>query len=181
MKLTSAQNQLIESNRNSAYYMAGEFYRKFGRYPFEEYYDACINGLISAAIKFDESKGYSFYTLLRIACESQTWKINRNHNLQKRKGKTLSLHYTYDTENGKEVEFEAFLGKEDEYLFFNREYIKSALDLLDDKEKECIRLQFYENMSQKEIGAQLGCSQMTISRLIRRGLNKMRQYYDQVG
>ncbi|MFY0545936.1 RNA polymerase sigma factor SigB [Brevibacillus sp. H7] len=50
-----------------------------------------------------------------------------------------------------------------------------ALHVLDSREKEIIYLTFYENLSQKQAGDLMGLSQMHVSRLQRRALDKLRQ------
>jgi RNA polymerase sigma-B factor len=45
--------------------------------------------------------------------------------------------------------------------------------VLDDREREILRLRFQEDMTQAEIGERVGCSQMHISRLVRTALGKL--------
>jgi RNA polymerase sigma-B factor len=47
--------------------------------------------------------------------------------------------------------------------------------VLTDREREVLRLRFEEDLTQSEIGAQVGVSQMHVSRLIRRSLEKIRE------
>jgi RNA polymerase sigma-B factor len=44
---------------------------------------------------------------------------------------------------------------------------------LDPKEREALRLRFEEHLNQREIGARIGTSQMQVSRLLRRSMNRM--------
>lgn len=53
--------------------------------------------------------------------------------------------------------------------------IDHAMESLDMREREIIRMTFYENLSQKQAGDLLGMSQMHVSRLQRRALNKLRE------
>ena len=46
--------------------------------------------------------------------------------------------------------------------------------VLDAREREIIRLRFYEGLTQSQIAQQIGISQMHVSRLIRRALEKAR-------
>ena len=48
----------------------------------------------------------------------------------------------------------------------------SAVEL-DDREREALRLRFGHALNQREIGEQIGTSQMQVSRLLRRSLNKL--------
>jgi RNA polymerase sigma-B factor len=44
---------------------------------------------------------------------------------------------------------------------------------LDDREREALRLRYEGNMTQRQIGERIGVSQMQVSRLLRRALNKL--------
>ena len=52
--------------------------------------------------------------------------------------------------------------------------LEKILHVLSDREKEVIRYTFIENLSQKDAGEKLGISQMHVSRLQRRALDKLR-------
>jgi RNA polymerase sigma-B factor len=56
-----------------------------------------------------------------------------------------------------------------------RMLLEKALQVLTEREREIIRMTFYENMSQKQAGERLGISQMHVSRLQRRALRKLRE------
>ena len=68
------------------------------------------------------------------------------------------------------------LGGEDRALgsVEERATLRSLLSVLDDHERCVVRLRFHEGMSQAAIAAQLGSSQMHVSRVLRRALEKMR-------
>lgn len=53
--------------------------------------------------------------------------------------------------------------------------LQKAFAVLTDREKEILRCTYFENLSQKETGEQLGISQMHVSRLQRRALQKLRE------
>jgi RNA polymerase sigma-B factor len=50
---------------------------------------------------------------------------------------------------------------------------QSLMDRLDEREREILRLRFHEDLTQSEIGARIGCSQMHVSRLVRGALAKL--------
>ncbi len=52
--------------------------------------------------------------------------------------------------------------------------IEKAFQVLNEREKEILQCTYYENLSQKETGEKLGISQMHVSRLQRRALQKLR-------
>jgi RNA polymerase sigma-B factor len=52
--------------------------------------------------------------------------------------------------------------------------VREALEVLDDRERSCLRLRFVDDMTQEEIAAQVGVSQVHVSRILRRALDKLR-------
>ena len=63
----------------------------------------------------------------------------------------------------------------------NRQVVLELLDRLPEREREIVRLRFYERMSQAEIGEAIGVSQMHVSRLLRRSFEQMRDWIDDPG
>jgi RNA polymerase sigma-B factor len=60
-------------------------------------------------------------------------------------------------------------------LVDDRLAMESVLPSLDQREREVLRLRFVEELPQTEIARRIGCSQMHISRLLRRSLDKLRE------
>jgi RNA polymerase sigma-B factor len=52
--------------------------------------------------------------------------------------------------------------------------VAALLDALPEREREIVRLRFYEELSQSEIADRIGISQMHVSRLLRRSFEQMR-------
>jgi RNA polymerase sigma-B factor len=52
--------------------------------------------------------------------------------------------------------------------------VAAGLDALDERERRIVELRFFEEMTQSQIAAELGISQMHVSRLLRRALVTMR-------
>ena len=50
---------------------------------------------------------------------------------------------------------------------------------LDAHEREILRLRFEEDLTQTQIGARIGCSQMHVSRLLRRAITRLEQAHEQ--
>jgi RNA polymerase sigma-B factor len=67
------------------------------------------------------------------------------------------------------------LGAEDERLDRAEQVasLGSLRDLLDDRDREVLRLRFVEDLTQSEIADRIGCSQMQVSRLLRRSLDRL--------
>jgi RNA polymerase sigma-B factor len=59
-------------------------------------------------------------------------------------------------------------------LVEDRLSMEAVLPVLGEREREVLRLRFVEELPQTEIALRVGCSQMHISRLLRRSLDKLR-------
>ena len=60
-------------------------------------------------------------------------------------------------------------------IFENYEFLKKSLELLNKLEKEILVERFYNNSTQNEIAKKLNISQMTVSRLEKRALEKIKE------
>ena len=56
----------------------------------------------------------------------------------------------------------------------HRATLTSLLDAIPERDREVLRLRFEEDLTQTEIAARIGVSQMAISRIIRRSIDRMR-------
>ncbi|MGU3498338.1 SigB/SigF/SigG family RNA polymerase sigma factor [Mycobacterium sp. C31M] len=74
----------------------------------------------------------------------------------------------------------ASLGERDSALdrIEDREAIRPALAKLPEREREVLRLRFFESMTQTQIAERVGISQMHVSRLLARSLTALRQELD---
>ena len=59
-------------------------------------------------------------------------------------------------------------------LVEDREAIDAGIEGLDETEREILRLRFAEDLTQSKIAEQVGYSQMHVSRILRRAVNKLR-------
>jgi RNA polymerase sigma-B factor len=66
-------------------------------------------------------------------------------------------------------------------LVDDRLTMESVLPSLEEREREVLRLRFVEELPQTEIALRVGCSQMQISRLLRRALDKLREEAERPG
>ena len=74
------------------------------------------------------------------------------------------------------------IGGDDEgfELAEHRVLLRCGLDRLGEREREIVRLRFYEGLTQREIARAVGVSQMHVSRLIRRSIDAMRDTIEPV-
>ncbi len=75
-----------------------------------------------------------------------------------------------------DTELHEVIGEEDSSFerIENNDFLEKSLKGLEDSEKVFVRMRYYNNMTQKQIADKLGVSQMYISRLERKLLNKLR-------
>ena len=55
----------------------------------------------------------------------------------------------------------------------NRELLAAGLRTLDERERRIVQLRFVDGLTQSQIAAEIGVSQMHVSRLLRRALEKL--------
>jgi RNA polymerase sigma-B factor len=89
---------------------------------------------------------------------------------------TLSLDATDDSGEDGGVSMLDMMGLADEELeqIEIRESIKPLLEALPSREKRILLLRFFKNKTQSEIAAEIGVSQMHVSRLLSRTLDQLR-------
>lgn len=58
--------------------------------------------------------------------------------------------------------------------------VAAGLDALDERERQIVELRFFEEMTQSQIAAEIGISQMHVSRLLRRALATMRGRIEEI-
>ena len=90
---------------------------------------------------------------------------------------TLSLDRPVAFSEGGTSTLEDQLGNDDPGmdLVVDREALKPLLAELSERDKRVLLMRFFRNMSQSEIGAELGVSQMQVSRILSRVLGRLRK------
>lgn len=70
------------------------------------------------------------------------------------------------------------LGSEEEAyeIFEQRRVLAPVMSRLDPRERLILHLRFFEGMTQTQVAARIGISQMHVSRLIRKSIDNLRQY-----
>ena len=89
---------------------------------------------------------------------------------------SLSLSPGGGTEDGEELDPLESLGEiEHQYeVSEDRAVLAPGFKVLDERERQILHLRFFEGLTQSQIAQQVGISQMHVSRLIRRALEKIR-------
>ena len=90
---------------------------------------------------------------------------------------TLSLSAPSSGDDNEDLDPLESLGElEPEYeVSEDRAVLAPGLRVLDERERRILHLRFYDGLTQSQIAQQVGISQMHVSRLIRRSLEKMRE------
>ena len=99
---------------------------------------------------------------------------------KRRRSSTRSLHAPF--EEGGDDSLAEKLGEEETGYrdVEDGSVVATGLDALDERERRIVELRFFEEMTQSQIAAEIGISQMHVSRLLRRALVKMRGRIEEV-
>lgn len=92
-----------------------------------------------------------------------------------------SLDIKFDSSNEEsEVTLMDLVGVEDKYYteFENQDFINKSLDKLNELEKQIIINRYFYNKTQSDIAKELNISQMTVSRVEKKSLGKLRMEFD---
>ena len=102
--------------------------------------------------------------------------LEANHNRR-----PLSLDRPASAEDPDETPPADWIGTEDEgyELVEGKVALDAALPNLDDRERLVLRLRFVEDMTQSQIAEQIGHSQMHVSRILRRTLQRIREQIEE--
>ncbi len=97
----------------------------------------------------------------------------------KRAVSVSSLDAVADEDDDDSASIGKFVGGNDSVFdrAVNRDFIEKALKKLDENERKVIYLRFWKNLSQKQTAEKMGVSQMTVSRLERKAVDKLKTDY----
>lgn len=75
------------------------------------------------------------------------------------------------------------LGGDDEGLAHAEDLasLRTLRGLLDPRERDVLRLRFVDELTQTQIAGRIGCSQMQVSRILRRALGRLAEHAERVG
>lgn len=90
---------------------------------------------------------------------------------------TKSIDAGGNDDDGASLTLGGMLGDKDPALatIDDREVLRPALAKLPEREREVLRLRFFENLTQSQIAARVGISQMHVSRLLTKSLARLRE------
>jgi RNA polymerase sigma-B factor len=98
-----------------------------------------------------------------------------------RNRRPLSLDRPVGNEDADDAPAAEWIGEEDEgfELIEGKVTLESALPQLSERERLVLHLRFVEDMTQSQIAERIGHSQMHVSRILRRTLDRIRQQVDE--
>ncbi|MBN2899232.1 MAG: SigB/SigF/SigG family RNA polymerase sigma factor [Clostridia bacterium] len=94
-----------------------------------------------------------------------------------------SLDITYDSSgDDKDIQLMDIIGKDDKQfdIIENRDFIETCMEKLNEMEVKIIRDRFFNNKTQIQIAEELDVSQMTISRMEKKILNKFKKEFNKL-
>jgi RNA polymerase sigma-B factor len=91
---------------------------------------------------------------------------------------SVSIFSGGSNEDDESLELLDYLGSEEEAyeVFEQRRVLAPAVARLEPRERLILHLRFFEGMTQTQVAARIGISQMHVSRLIRKSIDNLRQY-----
>jgi RNA polymerase sigma-B factor len=90
---------------------------------------------------------------------------------------SISIFSGGTNEDEESLELLDCLGREEQAydIFEQRRILAPAMERLDPRERLILHLRFFEGMTQTQVAARIGISQMHVSRLIRKSIDNLRQ------
>ena len=87
-----------------------------------------------------------------------------------------SLDVFYNNENDSEINLSDFIGQDERYYdqIEVNDFMEKAMSVLNETEKKILTDRYFNKKTQKEIGEQLEISQMTVSRVEKKALKKLK-------
>jgi RNA polymerase sigma-B factor len=91
---------------------------------------------------------------------------------------SVSIYSGGSNDDDESLELLDYLGSEEEAydIFEQRRLLAPAMARLGARERLILHLRFFEQMTQTQVAARIGISQMHVSRLIRKSIENLRQY-----
>ena len=160
-----------------ACYLAKKMYAKVKhKYELEELVQVAYVGLVEAANRFDESRGFKFATF---AFHVITGKLMSFVIRDKRYNATKGIPHGYIIES---YEHERDCGSLKDRIgndgfeenLIEEIALKEAIDKLTEKEKEVLQLYYFDDIKQTEIAKLFNTTQTQISRVNRRAIKKLK-------
>lgn len=169
----------VEEHLGLVHHLAKKFQRTHeGFYEYEDLVSAGNLGLCKAAIKFNKTLGFKFSTFAGrfIIGEMKQLVMGDKHNYKRKKGKYERVFIASLNERVAEKETKEKIELIEDFTDeFKDVDLKATFDIFGTEEKEILELYFNHGYTQKEIAEVYKTTQISISRKIRRCLNKLKE------
>ena len=170
----------IEDHLGLARKVAYQYYKMAkNKYSYDEIESAAFMGLIKAAKRFDETRGVKFSTYamptikgeIQVMFRDDKWYFVRRGVPQE----MLSTNFVIDPSNNTEMQDVLEDEENLEENLVNKITVKKLFELLTERDKRIVYLYFYKRLSQCQISEIVNLSQVSVSRIIKDSLNKMKK------
>jgi RNA polymerase sigma-B factor len=153
--------------------------------PLEDLEQVASLGLLKAIDRFDVSRDVRFATFavptiageLKRHFRDRGWMLRVPRDIQELSARVTRCREAFTRERSRSPTVHDAIGDEDHGFdrAEERAMLRIGLQMLAPREREILRLRYYEGMTQREIARAVGVSQMHVSRLIRRSVDSMRE------
>lgn len=179
MPLTDEQRKLVEDNLNLARYLTMKWLTR-GIYNFD--YDELMSifgfALCKAGLSFDTSRGSKFSTF-SVKCMQNELKMQFRKNTTQIE--SLEDEFVVNENNaGDEYDIRDYLTKSypiETDMVIDRIFMEEAFQILNRKEVDVLNLRYFQFLRQEEISKILKISRSYVSRVEKRAIKKLREYY----
>lgn len=173
--LNDTQRKLVEDNHNLIYsYLHSH---NLSLDAIEDWYGTAAIGLCKAALVYDENRGAKFSTLAYICMDREVKLIMRKSKRSVRATMSLDAELTSGDGGCYLTDLVA-----DPYDFTSTIFINDAIRIategLSSRDKTIIHMIVDLGMSQKKISDQFGISQAMVSRIYKKYMGKIRDYFN---
>lgn len=174
--LTEEEQQVCTENVK----LIGFYFKKLvGKYPtisFEDVRDLVVYSMIKAVRDWNPEKG-KLSTLVGFYANNECKAHLRDQDALKRDSGgfvySLDNELPRDRNNGAR-EYHEVIGENDNYSFIDREFLYQGLELLNDRDREYIRLYYFEDMRMSDIAKIYNQSQSYTSRMVTRARENLK-------
>ena len=176
------RNELVKRHLYIAEILSKKFLNKGIEY--EDIYQVASLGLIFAIERFDVSKGFEFSSFatptiigeIKKYFRDKGWSIRVPRRIQElsKKVNTAKSYLQQELHRVPKIE-------DDDKSFNmieNKDFIENALSKLNEIETKIIKDRFFKNKTQMHVANDLGVSQMTVSRMEKKILAKLKKDYE---